>query len=195
MESRNVPARGASGAPDPELAALLEDIWQRLGRGVADRRAAARHPVFATQAGSGGGEARVVVLRGVDRGDATLEVHTDARSGKVADLACVPRATLLVWDARARLQMRLRAEVTVTRGDAARWARVPGPARRAYGGAPAPGTPIPAPDAYTPAPDPAQFAVLACRLEEIDALRLDDAGHRRALFLRAEGWRGQWLVP
>ena len=190
------PAPGPDpSAPDPALAALHRDVWQRLRRGVADRRAPARHPVLATQAEAGGGAARVVVLRGADSAAATLEIHTDAASAKMRDLATDPRATLLVWDARARLQIRLRATVLAAPGDAAAWARIPQPARRAYGGHPAPGTPIPAPDAFDPAPDPARFTVLTCTVEQIDALRLDDAMHRRALFRREDGWRGQWLAP
>ena len=63
----------------PTLDDTLNDVWQRLGRGVADRKAPARHPVLAT-VGKNGGEARMVVLRGADRATGCLEVHTDRKS-------------------------------------------------------------------------------------------------------------------
>jgi len=179
----------------PDLGALFEEVWQRLRRGVADRRAAARHPVLATTGTAGGAEARVVVLRAADRAAGRLQVHTDAASAKVAELAAEPRASLLVWDARARLQVRLRVRVAVRPGSAVEWARVPEGARRAYGGHPAPGTQLAGPEGHDPAPDPARFTVLEAEIAEIEVLRLADERHLRARFRRAEGWRGAWLAP
>jgi pyridoxine/pyridoxamine 5'-phosphate oxidase len=189
-------ADGHANTPQGEAPGrLLEAAWQRLGRGVADRRAAARHPVLATQGRDGGGEARVVVLRAARRAEGRLEVHTDAASTKVAELAAEPRATLLVWDARAQLQLRLRARVTAEPGPAAAWARMPQSARLAYGGSPPPGAEIPAPEAYAPAAEPDRFTCLACHLTEIEVLELGRDRHRRAVFRRDADWAGRWLAP
>lgn len=176
--------------PFATLEGTLDQVWQRLGRGVADRRAPARHPVLAT-AGAEGGEARVVVLRGLDRAAGTLEIHTDTASGKVADLRANPGATLLVWDEKAKLQIRLRVTIAIAEADPAAWARVPDTARGVYGGTPPPGTPITAPQDHAPAPDPARFAVLTARLREIETLHLGTP-HRRAMF-RDGG--ATWLAP
>ena len=182
------------GAQDRALADLHEDIWQRLARGVRDRRAASRHPVLATVGRAGGAEARVLVLRGASRANATLKLHTDSASGKVAELRAEPRACLLVWDAAARLQIRLRGRVEVRPGDAAEWRRVPEGARAAYGGTP-PGAPLAAPEEVDATPDPARFTVLTARLEEIEALHLGQPHHRRARFRADEGWAGRWIAP
>lgn len=168
----------------------LNDVWQRLGRGVADRHAPARHPVLAT-IGADGGEARVVVLRGVDRAAGTLEIHTDAASSKVAELRANPNATLLIWDQKARLQIRLRVAASITEGDPKAWARVPDTARGVYGGTPPPGEPIATPEAHAPNPTPARFAVLTCRIHEIETLTLAEP-HRRARFRDA---KAQWIAP
>ena len=159
-------------------------------RGVADRRAPARHPVLAT-VGSNGAEARVVVLRAADREAETLTIHTDSASGKVAELRETPGAALLVWDAEAKLQIRLRATVDILMGDAETFARLPDAARANYGGTPAPGTPIPDPGAHDPAPDARRFTLLLAHVREIETLHLGTP-HRRARFRDGEA---TWLAP
>lgn len=174
------------------LAGTLEAVWNRLQQGVADRTSVARHPVLATV--GAGGEARIVVLRGADRGAGVLRVHTDLRSGKVAELRAEPRATLLVWDAAAQFQIRLRVRVAVISGGEALadWALVPDRARGVYGADPSPGVPIPQPGAATPGPNAQAFAVLACHIRQIETLHLGRDVHRRALF---EGECSTWLAP
>ncbi|MEM8958544.1 MAG: pyridoxamine 5'-phosphate oxidase family protein [Pseudomonadota bacterium] len=174
---------------------LLARTWLLLGRGVTDRRAAARHPVLATVSPEGWADARTVVLRGVVAESALLTIHTDSASDKVAALRTEPRCTLLVWDARAHLQIRIRAQADITLGDAAAWARVPDGARQVYGGTPPPGTALKDPADHVPDPDQARFAVIDCRAEAIDLLHLGPDRHRRARYTRSDGWRGQWIAP
>ncbi|MGR3701355.1 MAG: pyridoxamine 5'-phosphate oxidase family protein [Paracoccaceae bacterium] len=178
------------------LEGLREQVWLRLVRGVADRRAAARHPTFATVSPAGWPEARTVVLRGADPAAAVLEVHTDLHSAKVAALRATPRAALHVWEASAHLQIRLMTEVTILTGAAVAeaWARVPDPSRQSYGTRPAPGTPIAVALEYDKPADPASFAVLRCAVQAMDIVHLGPQ-HRRARFDRADGWAGQWLAP
>jgi hypothetical protein len=179
------------------LAGLHAMAWACLVRGVSDRRAPARYPALATSGADGWPALRTVVLRRADPEAATVEVHSDLRAGKIADLSPgPPRAALLVWDAGRALQIRLRGEITVLSGPeaAGRWARVPPASRAGYGAEPPPGTPIPAADAYVRRADPAAFAVLELAIASIDTLHLGDP-HRRARFDRADGWAGCWLVP
>ena len=178
------------------LEGLHDQAWQRLIRGVADRRAPARHPTFATLSPDGWPEARTVVLRAADRATAMIEVHTDIHSAKVAALQATPRAALHVWEAGAHLQIRLTTTVTILSGvDVAEaWARVPDPSRQSYGTQPPPGQPIPTALAYAKPGDPQSFAVLRCAVQAMDLVHLGPQ-HRRARFARADGWAGQWLAP
>jgi pyridoxamine 5'-phosphate oxidase len=179
-----------------ELDTLLTQVWARLVRGVGDRHAPARHPVFATVAPDCTPEVRTVVLRAADPVAGTLDIHTDLRSAKVAALRQHPVAALHIWDASAHLQTRITASVEVLTAEAveALWQRVPETSQAAYGTTPAPGTPIAAALDYHKRPDPAAFAVLRCAVFAIDALHLGP-NHRRARFDRADGWQGQWLAP
>lgn len=179
------------------LPGTLDQVWQRLARGVADRRAPARHPVLATAGADRGPSARLVVLRAADRGEARLEVHTDTASGKIADLRADPRAALVIWEARAHLQIRIEAVATILTGAeaAGRWARIPDGARQNYGGTPPPGTPLSDPADHVPAPASGRFAVLDLRIEAIETLHLGRTLHRRARFVRADEFAGQWIAP
>lgn len=177
------------------LESLLRDAWQRLRRGVADRRAPARHPVLATQALGGGGEARTVVLRAASPSAGIVEVHTDTLSGKVRELEAEPRATLLVWDAKARLQIRLRVTTHLVHADSEAWAQMPQASRGAYGGDPPPGRPIAAPEAHAPGAARERFTRVVCTIDEIELLHLGAERHRRAIYRRADGWAGAWRAP
>ena len=179
-----------------DLGAFLDLGWQRLTRGVADRRAAARHPVFATVSPEGAPEARTVVLRGARRADGTVEVHTDGGSDKVMSLRANPLAQLMIWDEKAKLQIRLSTSVDISHGNAVvdRWQNVPDGSRIAYGASPKPGTPIPSAASYTKLASLDWFTVLTCRIESIELMQLVDP-HRRAVFKASAGWAGEWRVP
>ncbi|WP_299785795.1 pyridoxamine 5'-phosphate oxidase family protein [uncultured Marivita sp.] len=182
---------------DPnDLAAFLDLGWQCLTRGVADRRAAARHPSFATVSPEGRPEARTVVLRGASRSAGTVEVHTDGGSDKMASLRANPFAQLMIWDEKAKLQIRLSTSVEIAQGAevADKWQKVPDGSRMAYGASPTPGTPIPQAHAYDKLAHRDWFTVLTCRIESVELMQLLDS-HRRAVFRAEDGWLGQWVVP
>lgn len=179
-----------------DLGALHAQVWTRLVRGVHDRHAPARHPTLATIGADGMPQARTVVLRAADTSSATLYIHTDTCSAKVAELRDNPRAALHVWDAAAHLQVRIESEVAILQGAEVTdiWTRVPVPSRTAYGSTPAPGQPIPDALGYDKSPDPDRFGVLRLSVRAIDAVHLGPE-HRRARFVRGDGWAGQWLAP
>lgn len=182
--------------PLASIDGTLDVVWDALARGAADRDAPARHPVLAT-VGPAGAEARIVVLRAADRAKARVAIHTDLRSGKVAQLRSDPRASLLVWLPDATLQIRLRVRFALLTGrDADRfWGALPEAARALYGGMPPPGRPVARPEDHAPGQDPDAFCVLDGRVSEIETLKLDATRHRRALFRATDNWRGGWRAP
>ncbi|WP_299689420.1 pyridoxamine 5'-phosphate oxidase family protein [uncultured Tateyamaria sp.] len=182
---------------DPgDLRAFLAEAWQHLRRGVADAKSPARYPVFATVSPDGTPEARTVALRRADPQAGVLEVHTDTRTPKVTALRATPVAALHVWLPRARLQIRVTAQVEILTGDAVSdsWNQIPPASRVSYGTEPLPGQPIDSVHAYDKPPNRDRFAVLRCHVSAIDLVHLYTV-HRRAGYARADGWAGQWRAP
>lgn len=179
-----------------DLPALRDRAWAQLCRAAGDREHPARVCALATAGLTGGAEARMVVLRAARPGRATLAVQTDRASRKAAEIAADPRATLLFWHAPEALQIRARVRVRVVWGHAldALWARLSDAARQNYGGRPPPGAPLQDPRHRVPTVERDRFAILACRVRALDVVHLGDL-HRRALFLRADGFAGGWLAP
>lgn len=189
-----------------DLATTLEDCreeaFRRLARGVADRRSAFHTPTLATIGADGAPEARTLVLRGFDAATRTLRLHTDARSGKVADLAADPRCALHLYDPGAKLQLRIAGRAAVHGGDAvaeAAWAGSREFSRMCYAIEPAPGTPVAEPPAAPRDAEAGQavFRVILLRFDRLEWLELAAAGHRRARFAwdDAGALTSTWLVP
>lgn len=200
---------------DPtSLDAILDAAWAMLRRGAADPRDDWHWPVIATAGEDGAPQARVVVLRAVDPARQRLEVHTDRRSGKAAQLARDARAQLVFHHGRRRVQLRVDARARLHFDDAvadAAWARLSPESRATYAGPLAPGTPLATADGGTaPTGDGdgrAHFVVLALDVLRFDWLQLSRPQHRRARFAfatdadqrgpdaaRAEV-RAHWTVP
>lgn len=182
---------------DPsDLAAFLAHAWQHLSRGVADRRAPARYPTFATVGPDGIPQARTVALRGASPSAGTLEVHTDIVTDKVIALRRNPVAALHVWIPRSDLQIRVTAQVEILTGDVVQgqWDQIPAASRVSYGTLPDPGTPIDHVYAYEKPAERARFAVLACTVMSLDLVHLG-AQHRRAGYSREDEFTGKWLAP
>ncbi|MGF1456227.1 MAG: pyridoxamine 5'-phosphate oxidase family protein [Alphaproteobacteria bacterium] len=193
---------------DPDLAALFGLAWGRMTAAPDQRNAAFRTPVLSTvsAAGDGAPDARMVVLRRVDRPRHRLEIHTDDRAGKVADLEKDPRAALLFWDARHQFQVRAgghAAFVTDPLAIDAVWEGLSDVQRSAYRLPFTPGAPMASKQASKSAAKPAadagperHFQIIAIEIDRLDCLSLDRDGHERARFTRSdEDWSGTWTAP
>ncbi|MEM1388094.1 MAG: pyridoxamine 5'-phosphate oxidase family protein [Pseudomonadota bacterium] len=183
---------------DDTLEGIETTLWDALARGVGDPRAAARRPALATIGADGGPEARIVVLRGVDRARGICTFYTDSASTKVSELAADPRAAMHIWEHGLKLQTRLRGPCTRANDaqEDAAWAAEPDMSLGNYGVTPAPGTPIDAFDAFERIPARARFAVMHLEVRQIDAVILADDIHRRAQYRRTDtGWERGWLAP
>jgi pyridoxamine 5'-phosphate oxidase len=187
-----------------DLSAIHAAMWRELDHAAQQREHAWRTPVLATVSAEGA-DARTVVLREVDAAAQRLVIYTDARAGKVAQLAGDPRAVLVFWSEALGWQLRMRCTFAVEISGlsvTSRWARIRhSPAAQDYLSPLPPGSPLldDAPTArrvsgtHNPRATPREFfAVLTATVQSVDWLELHADGHRRAGF---KGQEASWLVP
>ena len=169
-----------------------------LQRATQDRHHEWRTPVLATVGTDGLPQARTVVLRHVDSKLGKLQIYTDSRSPKVAELAARQVLSMSFWSKRLGWQLRVRAASSVQRTGPevdAVWARVSqSPAAGDYLAASAPGAVLPAAGAAPAAglQNQHHLAIITAEVNEIDWLELARTGHRRAV-LKHDVW--EWRVP
>lgn len=153
-----------------------------------------RFATLATRARKGGASARMVVIRGFDRAAMALSFHTHVSSAKCAEIADDAAGELVVWDASDLLQVRARVTLAARGGTPSEWNDLAPPERMNYPGHLHPGAPLEAPDVMAD-PDPSRFVVVTARIETLDVLRLGRDFHLRAIYPRAEGFKGRWIGP
>ncbi|UUX50294.1 pyridoxamine 5'-phosphate oxidase family protein [Nisaea acidiphila] len=180
---------------------LLEKAIDLLGAAPVDRNAPFRYPVLATADGSGGADARTLILRSFEREHWRVTLHTDRRSAKIRELGTPQTVTLVFYDHGVGLQVRLRGRIAVVGDDCKRhaaWEALPPSNRRNYLAAHPPGTPLPAPGDGIPENNPGggfeNFAVLGFAPDSVDILKLSPEGNRRYRLAPPNG-SGSWLVP
>lgn len=188
-------------APDalPPWRTLLRGARQREGRSPQ-----ARWLQLASVGLDGTPRLRTLVFRGWASASA-LDLLTDDRSAKAAELARQPAVELLWLLPRARCQFRLRGRLAQLPGELlarerARHWRELSPSGRAVWSWPEPGGLLQA-DAPFPAgleadePLPVHFRLLRIALEQVELLELLDHPHRRRCWRQEDGWQERRLNP
>ena len=176
---------------------IRQRIWMELQRATHDRHHEWRAPVLATVDANGMPQARTVVLRQASAALGTLQIYTDRRSPKVAELAATPEVALAFWSKRLGWQLRVQAIASVQHTGPevdAVWSRLSqSPAASDYLSACAPGdvwhnTHTSGDSDKAPGhPGPHQLAIITAQVQCVDWLELARSGHRRALFT-AQRW-------
>ena len=194
------------------LESIEADCWARILRGALSAKDDYHQPVVATIA-QGVSSLRTVVLRKVWPDQKALAFHSDARSGKVADLAANPNISWLFYSPRHRVQIRLGGRARVETDSElvqAHWDKAAQRSVKCYLTTDPPGTP--APEATSgwplvfeerdPSPDEnevgrAHFAMVITEVRWMEWLWLNHKGHRRARFVYDDkgGFEATWLVP
>jgi hypothetical protein len=184
------------------LDAILAAAWDLLERGAIRAAEDWHWPVLASVDSCNpehpSADARVVVLRRVDRCAPALEIHSDLRARKRIELERSPPACLVFHDRERGLQLRAWGDASVHAGDPiARqaWERLSASSRRIYLAPRPPGEPVDAPDLNLPdapqdRPNGAgeaeagfeNFAAIVLTLGRMEWLRLGRGGHQRARF-------------
>jgi pyridoxamine 5'-phosphate oxidase len=181
--------------------------WRPLLRGAQQREGRspqARWLQLASVAADGTPRLRTLVFRGWAAA-AALDLLSDGRSAKIAELALQPAVELLWLLPRARCQFRLRGAVAglpaelLERERRRHWRQL-SPSGRAVWGWPQPGAALeseaPFPtvlDADEPIPD--HFRLLRIALTQVELLELGENPHRRRRWRLEDGWLERRLNP
>lgn len=181
--------------------------WRPLLRAAREREGrspAARWLQLATVAPDGSPRVRTLVFRGWADG-AALDLLTDGRSAKPAELRQQPAVELCWLLPKAHSQFRLRGAVlslpaALELEERQRHWQGLTPAGRALWGWPEPGAPLDAAAAF-PAelaegtPLPGHFQLLRIALEQVELLVLGGHPHQRRRWRREGGWPVEHLNP
>ncbi len=193
------------------LSEVLDQIWQFLRRGSVDQKDFFHTPSVATIV-DGWPSVRTVILRTADPTRRELSFFTDTRAEKWRSLQESPRLTWHFWHPRHRMQLRIKAAVTLHHQDdeaLAAWKAQEDASRLNYSATPGPGQAVStledalaAHTSFADLPNAdteswySNFGMVVTHAVEIDYLLLSRSGHRRAKFELQDGsWNGAWLIP
>lgn len=181
--------------------------WRPLLRGAREREGSspvARWLQLATVAPDATPRVRTLVFRGW-ADDAALDLLTDGRSAKPAELRQQPAVELCWLLPKARCQFRLRGDLLTLPTDVEfeerqrHWQGLTSSGRALWGW-PEPGAPFDPAASFqaeladdTPLPE--HFQLLRIALEQVELLELRDHPHQRRRWLREGGWMEERLNP
>lgn len=189
----------ASPEPLPPWRPLLRGAREREGRAPQ-----ARWLQLASVTADGTPRVRTLVFRGW-AGPAGLDLLTDARSAKLADLTRQPAVELLWLLPKARSQFRMRGQLEELPDDLEiqerqrHWQALT-PSGRAVWGWPSPGEPL-NPEGPFPSeladgvPLPEHFQLLRIALSQVELLELTVHPHRRRRWRLETEWMEELLNP
>tara|TARA_Y100000588_G_scaffold95834_1_gene103894 strand:- start:656 stop:1270 length:615 start_codon:yes stop_codon:yes gene_type:complete len=196
-----------------DLSGALERSWRLLEEAIENPTSPVRTPVLISVGADGVAQGRTVVLRGINRQQRQLQIYTDVRSAKVAQLRAQSTCTLVAYQPTPMMQLRLSTNAIVNHNNditLAAWAVMPGPNRCNYLTDPDPGSisvqatdgrpVINAESMPTHAENEvaySHFAVIVFTINQLEWLYLPRRGHRRARFVwdAAGSLKSDWLIP
>lgn len=169
-----------------------ESLWSLCCQNLIDAVKSARHPfhllTVSTLTTSGTPDARTAVLRHFDQAHPEIAFHTDVRSAKYHQLQRQPAIHIHWYSTELRVQIRVAATARLHHADdraKAAWNNSRTTSRACYTTPLTPGTPVeqfPAAPAIPLDDDPTgliHFAVVSCRLSDVEVLTLHATGHQR----------------
>lgn len=194
---------------DSNLEDLEQDAWDRLFIGATKSRDSFHTPCVAT-INQGDVSIRTVVLRKAIPSTKELRFHTDIRSRKWAELEQNNSISALFYDASARIQLRVKGKAILHVNNeitSEAWQKTTLSSRKCY-------LTAFSPSSFTESSTSGlsedieqenftllesevgqkNFGIVSIKVESIDWLWLNHAGHRRAFF-DYQNDSYQWMIP
>ena len=188
---------------------IKKKIWSMLDDAVNNRNSTFRIPVFVC-GDQKDFDGRIVVLRKSNQSNNLLQFHSDIRSEKIDKLKSNKNASMLFYDKKEKIQVRLKVECNINHNNETTkesWSKTGHISRKCYLVDNGPGTESLIPtsglkpelDNYEFTMEQSEkgyknFTVIQCKIKSIEWLYLAAKGHRRARF-DIENKKDTWLVP
>ena len=192
-----------------DLKEIKKKIWSILDDAVTNRSSSFRVPVFVC-GDQKDFDGRIVVLRKSDQSNNLLQFHSDIRSEKISKLKNNNSASMLFYDKKEKIQVRIKVECIINHNNEITkesWSKTGHMSRKCYLSDNGPGIESPTPtsglkpelDSYEFTMEQSEegyknFSVIQCKIKSIEWLYLAAKGHRRAKF-DLENNKEHWLVP
>ncbi|MBC7640821.1 MAG: pyridoxamine 5'-phosphate oxidase family protein [Flavobacterium sp.] len=198
---------------DYNLSDIEQLAWKKLVNGSVKKKNGFRTMCVGTVNENNESSLRIVINRKVDESKKIIYFYTDNRSRKFYDLLRDNRISLLFYDARQKIQIMVKAQVTLHTNDLLatnKWEVTSPQARLGYMTIDAPNSKSNVPtlgynEQYSQVkPTEIQsdlykknFSVIACNVYELEFLYLDYYGNRKANFYYKKGVLENcfWAVP
>ena len=184
-----------------DIAEILAAAWDLMEEGACQRESMAHTPVLSTLDANGFPSSRCMVLRAVNREERTLVFHTDNRSNKISEISTCSKVSVLFYEPRKKIQLRLQCDLSISTKDFRskdRWDGMQEMSRLCYKSEPPPGEEIDTPESLGYSGEGfSNFALLEAKVERLEWLYLSSKGNRRAFFEWTKSGKEQWawLVP
>ena len=192
-----------------DLKEIKKKIWSMLDDAATNRSSSFRVPVFIC-GNQKDFDGRIVVLRKSDQVNNLLQFHSDVRSDKILKLKNNKNASMLFYDKKEKIQVRIKVECIINHNNQITkesWSKTGHMSRKCYLVDNGPGIKSPTPTSgLKPALDSYEFtmeqseegyknfSVIQCKIKSIEWLYLAAKGHRRARF-ELDSDKEYWLVP
>ena len=192
------------------LKEIKKKIWSMLDDSVTNRSSSFRVPVFVC-GDQKNFDGRIVVLRKSDQVNNLLQFHSDIRSDKIPKLKNNKNASMLFYDKKEKIQVRLKVECIINHNNQITeesWSKTGHMSRKCYLADNGPGIESPASTSgLKPEMDNFEFtikqseagyknfSVIQCKIKSIEWLYLAAKGHRRAKFEFGDINKEYWLTP
>ena len=151
-------------------------------------------------------QARTVVIREFDKDNLSLRFHTDSRSTKLFEISSNKKISLLGYDSKNKLQIRISGEAEIIKIDKILkeiWGKMHPMSRECYRVTEAPGKEVNTIDEVMFEEEGKDgnngfknFSVVNCHITSLETLYLHSAGHIRCLYENNNNELiGKWIVP
>tara|TARA_B100000963_G_scaffold346216_1_gene351173 strand:- start:32 stop:568 length:537 start_codon:yes stop_codon:yes gene_type:complete len=176
------------------LTNLLEKCFKILTRASVDRKSDVRNMVVSIIDGDYP-SSRIMVLREVDIKQKSFIFFSDRKSEKCRLLRANSSGSLLAWDRKNHVQIRVKGKFCFESDVNNYWDRLGDTGKKSYGNNPFPSTPILYAQQFENIPTISRFTVLKFFADNIDILWLKRERHVRAIYDSRDTWQGFWVVP